>query len=187
MVHVLPKRNVPAGRTRKLISNVSRVQFCPFEDVLGISHDTGFTSILIPGAGEPNFDSKEANPYQTKTQRRETTVMRLLEKLPADIITLNPDDIGTVVDFPEQKQKEHNEAEFDANFPGKEWEPKYKARGRSSSSIVHAKKKKSVMDKKENQFEEERIQREYDQKIQKQKEKELPPAPVNALQRFQKK
>lgn len=44
---------------------VSRVRFVPFEDVLGISHDLGYSSIVVPGAGEATFDAFEANPFAT--------------------------------------------------------------------------------------------------------------------------
>jgi len=168
-------------------SYLSKVSFCPYEDVLGIGHDHGFSSVIIPGAGEPNFDTNVANPYQTKNQRRETTVVRLLEKIPADMIILNPDEVGSVVDNPQEREEEQRKAEFEATFPGKEWTPKYKARGRSTATTMHARKQQSVADRKKEEFENDRIEREEEVKVRKAKEKVVPPAPVDALQRFKKK
>ncbi|KAH7854970.1 hypothetical protein Vadar_019720 [Vaccinium darrowii] len=53
---------------------IQKVMFRPYEDVLGLGHSMGWSSILIPGSGEPNFDSWVANPFETPKQRREKEV-----------------------------------------------------------------------------------------------------------------
>jgi U3 small nucleolar RNA-associated protein 7 len=79
--------------------NVSSLRFCPYEDVLAIGHSAGLSTMLVPGAGEPNFDSLVANPYQTAKARRQQEVHQLLDKLPADMIALDPSNIAKVRRF----------------------------------------------------------------------------------------
>ena len=66
------------------------------QDVLGIGHAEGFSTMLVPGAGEPNFDSWVADPYQSKRARREQEVRQLLDKLKPEMIVLDPTSIGQV-------------------------------------------------------------------------------------------
>lgn len=60
---------------------LTSLRFCPFTDVLTIGHQKGLSSILVPGSGEPNFDSTEADPYENRRMRREREVKGLLDKV----------------------------------------------------------------------------------------------------------
>ena len=75
-------------------SPIQKAIFCPFDDVLCISHSKGIDSILVPGAGEAYFDSMEINPFENKRQRQEGEIKQLLEKLQPDMISLNTESIG---------------------------------------------------------------------------------------------
>ncbi|KAG0696524.1 NUC141 domain-containing protein [Suillus ampliporus] len=75
---------------------LTSVRFCPFQDILTIGHNAGLSSILVPGVGEPNFDSTEADPFENKKARREREVKGLLDKIQPDMITLDPDFVGSL-------------------------------------------------------------------------------------------
>jgi U3 small nucleolar RNA-associated protein 7 len=78
------------------LGGVSSLRFCPYEDVLGVGTAGGVSSVLVPGAGEPNFDSFVANPYANTKERKEQEVAQLLDKLQPDTIMLDPEAVGKV-------------------------------------------------------------------------------------------
>ncbi|KAF2762309.1 putative small nucleolar ribonucleoprotein complex subunit [Pseudovirgaria hyperparasitica] len=119
--------------------SVSRIRWCPFEDILGIGHSAGFSSAIVPGAGEPNFDALEVNPYENVKQRQETEVRSLLNKLQPEMISLEPDFIGNLdLASAEQRARERDLDRKPDDIVAKLTK---KARGRNSALKKHMRKK----------------------------------------------
>jgi len=118
----------------KVNRKVTDLHFVPFEDVVGIGHADGFSSILVPGSGEPNFDATEVNPYQTKKQRREAEVKALLEKIPSDLITLNQDQIAEIdTEALEDKLAERHKTKY-LKPTNIDFEPRSKTKGKGGTA-----------------------------------------------------
>ena len=66
------------------------------QDVVAVGHTGGVSTMLVPGSGEPNFDSYVADPYQRARARQEQEVHQLMDKLQPDMIVLDPTTIGQV-------------------------------------------------------------------------------------------
>lgn len=121
-------------------TSISSLRFCPYEDILGVGHSQGFSSLIIPGAGEANFDAREANPYETLQQRRETEVHMLLDKLQPGMITLDPDTIGKL-DPRSKDTRKFEDPETRRDEAGEEGKLKNKQRGKNSALKRYLRKK----------------------------------------------
>eukprot|EP00948_MAST-09A_sp_MAST-9A-sp1_P000786 g786.t1 len=128
---------------------VHSVRFRPYEDVLVIGHNRGLSSIIVPGSGEPNFDTFEANPYETKKQRKERTVHQLLDKLQPSMITLNPDQIGNLDTAHSDVIEQERQKAWEANNPGRQRPAKErkKMRGRSRPSKRQKRRQENIREK----------------------------------------
>ena len=120
-------------------SIVKTLKFMPFEDVMAIGHDQGYSQIVVPGTGEANFDAFEANPFATTKQRQEALVHNLLEKLQPDSISLRVNTIGTIdTASHEVKERERQEDEETAlaELNRREKKIKKKMRGKGKDGHV---------------------------------------------------
>jgi len=137
---------------------IERVRFCPFDDILGVSHDQGFSSIVVPGAGEPNYDALEANPYETRKQRQEGEVKSLLTKLQPETIALDPNFIGTLDARSAEQRRQEKDLDFQPLDPLSRLKDKERnrARGKNSALRRHLRKKggKNIIDEKRLRLEE---------------------------------
>ncbi|KAG3013235.1 putative U3 small nucleolar RNA-associated protein 7 [Phytophthora cactorum] len=170
-------------------SMISSLAFRPFEDVLGVGHAKGFNSVVIPGSGEPNFDTYEANPYENHKQRDETEVRSLLEKIRPEMITLDPNSIGRVDMDPAEEQEKKIYQMQRANGDGTAKKPKKKMRGKNRPSRRLRKKQQNVVDAQKQQFREQLANKEKRQERQEQQREwnEKAESAPTALNRFFKK
>jgi U3 small nucleolar RNA-associated protein 7 len=142
------KQSQPYMKHLQSASRVSDLAFCPWEDILGLGHSKGFSSLIIPGSGEPNFDTMTANPYQTTKQRQESEVHALLDKLDPEMITLDPNIIGNIDDAPSHVIKQERKAQAQEKVE----ETRKKKKGKSSALRRYLKKQPNVRDAKRVRF-----------------------------------
>merc|ERR1711874_722792 len=153
----------------QVFKNVSDISFCPYEDV--------------PGSGEPNFDALEVNPYQTVKQRREAEVKLLLDKIPAELITLDSDALGGV-DVPtlQDKIEKRNEKIF-VKPSNIEFDPRNKMKGKGGSAKRHHIRRTVIEEARIRNLKKDLDNKEDRREGQEKKQK---PTGTNVLDRFRK-
>lgn len=147
------KQQSPYLSHRLVNGTLEDLKFCPYEDVLGLGHSHGMGTILVPGSGEPNFDSYVANPFQSKRERREQEVHQLLDKLQPETIVLDPDYVGRVLQEPAEVQKQKQLQEAEANRARKKEQEakndsKSRMKGKNRPSKKHRKKQTNIIEEK---------------------------------------
>jgi len=198
-------------------SPITSAQFCPYQDVLGLGLQTGFETMLVPGAGDPNFDGFGANPFKTKSQRKESEIKNLLNKLPYDTISFDPDQLNKV-DMATIEQKREDKIRRLGYVPTKpKFVPRKKMKGKGKSGAIEKRKQKvhdqearaKIVEKIREDRKKEEQEKKNEKKLQKEQvskrrrkhqekdqdsssgeseyEEEEPQQQFNALSRFRKK
>ena len=126
-------------------AQVEKMRFVPYEDVLGIGHSQGLSSILVPGSAEPNFDTFVDNPFINTKQLREHVVSSLLQKVQPDLIQLDPDFVGefVAVDPKTMWKKNLEKKKEDVKL----WKPKVRNKGKQGAVTASSRKQKGKWDK----------------------------------------
>lgn len=164
--------------------SIERVRWCPYEDALGIGHTEGFSSIIIPGAGEANYDALEVNPFETKKQRQEGEVKGLLNKLQPEMIALDPNFIGNLDLRSEQQRKADRDLDSPAVDIAEEMRNRARGKNGALKKYLRKQRKKNIIDEKRLKAEEmyKQLQEKQDER-HKERQAELGPA----LARFARK
>eukprot|EP00127_Corallochytrium_limacisporum_P006317 Clim_evm28s225 gene=Clim_evmTU28s225 len=153
-----PKQQSPYLTELFASLKVSSTAFCPFEDILGVGLDTQLQTMIVPGAGEANIDSLETNPFATKKERQEQEVKALLDKIPAELITMDSAAIRKVLPQGSNMEvfNEKSKSKEESLTPEQR---RKKKRGRDTAKKRYLKKKANVIDRKKLA-----IQREFDKR-----------------------
>lgn len=179
------KQDMPYMSHLQAGTKIEDIDFCPYEDILFLGHSKGLSTMIVPGSGEANFDSLEANPYQTKTQRREAEVRSLLDKIQPNMIALDPDFIGRLGRKGNGLQQREEQAAKPTEL--EKSDPKYKMRGRSTSYKRFVKKKnRNIIDAKRVKMEEAYKKQKEIEKRKKEEEAGMAKSGASALDRFKR-
>lgn len=119
---------------------VESLAFRPFEDLCIVGLTSGVDTVVVPQSGIANFDTFEANPYETSAQRREREIHSLLEKLQPDMITVDKSNrVGAIDSAPRAVLAEEKQRELSEKAEMKKTKKKTKQRGRNTAAKVQKK------------------------------------------------
>ncbi|XP_078267975.1 WD repeat-containing protein 46-like [Rhinoraja longicauda] len=141
---------------------VHGLQFCPYEDVLGVGHGLGFTSMLVPDSAVVPEDWR----------------------LQPELISLEPELLGQV--DPLSLEQRHRDRVQRLGYDPTDtdnFEPRRRLKGRSSSGNLERRKKLVASGNRRD-----RVRRSVEQKVKAQKQQKMaaptPSLPPSALTRF---